>query len=68
MKLQLGTIPVFWSNQQYSLKIITRKYEINVMYCLVGLLKDDFGISCYNVESNYSWLKCKFGHLSHNQY
>ena len=51
LKLQLNTIPVFWSNQQHNLNIITKKYKINVMYSLFELLNDNIGTqlqSCCN--------------------
>ena len=59
LKLQLSTTLVFLSNQQCNLNIITRKYEVNILYSSFGLLNDNFGILCYNLVG-YNVNSCTF--------
>ena len=49
LNLQLNTILVFLSNQQCNLNITTRKFEVNILCSLFGLLNDNFGTPCYNL-------------------
>ena len=50
LKLPLNAIPIFRSNQQRNVNIITRKQKINITYSLFGLLNDNIGSSlCSNL-------------------
>ena len=50
LKLPLNAIPIFRSDQQRNVNIITRKQKINITYSLFGLLNDNIGASlCSNL-------------------
>ena len=48
LKLPLNAIPLFWSNQQHNVNIITREKK-NVIYSLFGLLNNNTGSLLYCV-------------------